>query len=207
MSDQKDIPLIYTAAMVRALLEGRKTMTRRLDVARWRNVEAGRRAWVREAHYLTDDGDHEFAIYAADDHAAREHLAQVASLGETHPSCDLSRHKKLRPSIHMPRWASRLTLIIEGVKFERLQDISASDAAAEGVEMETADPPFYYVPGIWPHSLTAVGVEQSKTPAKDSFSKLWGIIHGPGVWEKNPLVAAISFRVIKANIDSEEANG
>jgi hypothetical protein len=55
-------------------------------------------------------------------------------------------NKKPRPSIHMPRRASRLTLIASDVKFEQLQDINGADAETEGVEYETADPSFGYVP-------------------------------------------------------------
>ena len=105
------------------------------------------------------------------------------------------------PGIHMPREFSRLTLLVTDVRVQRLQDISEADAVAEGIDMESADPPFYYVPGIYPHNLTAVGVEQSRQPAIDSFAKLWGFINGPDDWAANPWVAAITFEVVRANID------
>ncbi len=173
----------------------------------WPKWEIDDRLWVREAHYLTDDGDNELAVYAEDEASVRQHLAQISSLEDRHVAANWSRHKKLRPSIHMPRWASRLTLVVENVRVQRLQDISEADAMAEGVEMESADPPFYYVPGIFPHSRTAVGVEEpGHVPhAVRSYAKLWSEINGPGSWESNPWIIALTFHVIKANIDADEA--
>ena len=81
----------------------------------------------------------------------------------------------------MPRWASRLTLIVEAVKVERLQDISEEDARAEGC----ADAPGTFSP-------SAIGV----------FANLWRNLHGPDAWSENPWVAAIRFRVIRTNIDA-----
>lgn len=159
----KDHPLLFSAPMVRANLEERKTQTRRAfspqpeelgdrtcrtnghqgntdylmrEIAPryWTKVKVGDRLWVREAHYLTDDGDHELAVYAADADDVRLHLAGVEQLRACHPNIDWSKHARLRPSIHMPRWASRLTLIVTGVKIERLQDISEEDAIAEGID-------------------------------------------------------------------------
>jgi hypothetical protein len=112
------------------------------------------------------------------------------------------------PSIHMPRWASRLTLIVTGVKVEPLWSISERDCEAEGVVYETADPPFWYVPLILPHDITAVGIEERADlmpHAVQSFRKLWIHLHGREGWDSNPEVVAISFRVIKANIDAAEA--
>lgn len=82
------------------------------------------------------------------------------------------------PSIHMPRWASRITLEITGVRVERLQDISEADAAAEGVE---------------PYMLT---VHPSREALRhvDAFNALWESTHGPGSWGANPWVWVIEFR-------------
>ncbi len=64
--------------------------------------------------------------------------------------------------------------------------------------MESADPPFYYVPGIWPHSITAVGVEDGKDHAQRSYAKLWDYINGTGAWAENPWVVAYTFEVERA---------
>ena len=92
------------------------------------------------------------------------------------------------PSIHMPRWASRLTLIVTGSKVERLQDISRADVMAEGIH-ERAGAPMSDVFAGW----------------HEPFADLWIGLHGEASWDENPEVVAISFRVIKANIDAPEA--
>lgn len=110
---------------------------------------------------------------------------------------------KWRPSIHMPRWAWRLTLTVTDVRVQRLMECSRPDALAEGVEMESADPPFYYVPGIHPHSLTAVGIEEAGgRHAERSYAKLWDHINGAGSWDANPWIVALTFTVERRNIDA-----
>ena len=174
----------------------------------------GDRLWVREAwtvkrHEPCQEQERDYQRlhtptirYAADGEEIRHQGSDAAA----HTYHGLVETKK--SAIHLPRWLSRLTLIVTGVKVERLQDISATDAEAEGVVWESADPPFYYVPGIFPHSRTAVGIEEpgSSPHAVRSYAKLWEEINGAGSWDENPWVAGISFRVIKANIDQIEAS-
>jgi hypothetical protein len=97
------------------------------------------------------------------------------------------------PSIHMPRWASRLTLTVTDVRVERLQNITEDDARAEGVERDED------VPGGWV-DYRAPGT-QCCLIASDSFASLWESIHGPEAWNANPWVCAISFEVRRRNID------
>lgn len=85
-----------------------------------------------------------------------------------------------RPSIHMPRWASRITLEITDVRVERLQEISEADAKAEGVSMPDGTPT---PPDFWSY--------------QQEFRHLWEQINGPGSWNANPWVWAISFRRIE----------
>jgi hypothetical protein len=96
---------------------------------------------------------------------------------------------KWRPSIHMPRWASRLTLRVTAVKVERLQDISEEDAIAEGIIAMRSRA------GSVP--ITVYGYDanaQNHSPsARDAFSFLWTSINGPGSWDVNPWVASYSF--------------
>ena len=195
--------LLFSAPMVCGLRADRKTQTRRTAAPRW---AAGDLICVREAFRLPVGYDAlPPAAWLKDVERLPDAVNPVhfeadgrpgdAPLGAIVPG-------KLRPSIHMPRRASRLTLRVEEVREERLRSISEADAFAEGVVFETADPPFCYVPGIWPHSLTAVGVEQSRTPAEDCYLKLWNHINGPGAAEANPLVYATTFSVEKANVDA-----
>jgi hypothetical protein len=206
-----DLPILFSAPMVQAMLRERKTQTRRIlkpqpgndgifatlsDAKRALRWVPGDRLWVREAMALGSDP----VCYTANG-------APVETDGGAQDLW-MDRYKRDHcPGIHMPRWASRLTLIVTGVKVERLLDISAVDAEAEGVEWESADPPFYYVPGIFPHSRTAVGVEEpgALPHAVRSYAKLWGEINGHASWVANPWVVVLTFRVIKANIDSPEA--
>ncbi len=98
---------------------------------------------------------------------------------------------KWKPSIHMPRWASRITLEVTGVRVERLQDISEEDAIAEGVEVlwrgydDAQD--FYRNYHTGGYLFTA----------KASYRTLWESINGPGSWERNDWVWVIEFKRIE----------
>lgn len=206
-----DRPILFSGPMVRALLDGRKTQTRRIVKGvplQWLDDSGftpayvadpgnalcpygvpGDRLWVRESHYLTDNGDEEFAVYAADPAEVGRHLVEVASLEAAHRDIDWSRHRKLRPSIHMPRWASRLTLAITDVRVERLQDISEADAEAEGVREPSL--------GEW--VSTGLGeVPRDRCAPVTAFAALWEAINGPDSWAANPWVWAVTFEVERA---------
>lgn len=93
---------------------------------------------------------------------------------------------KWRPSIHMPRWASRITLRVTGVRVERLQDISVADAKAEGCEnpLIGAEAP-------------AAGPGVFLADERTSFARLWNHINGPSAWDANPWLWVISFERVK----------
>ena len=202
----KDIPIIFSGPMVRALLEGRKTMTRRLawrtkwneggpifdaaggqmDVVEphevrigpspWQKAKPGDRLWVRET--ITRSGG--LVQYAADH--------KTSSLQWPWPE----EKQDPRPSIHMPRWASRLTLTVTETKIERLQKISEDDARAEGaVRLVTdGDGKFF---------------ESDKGDCRTGFAGLWAHLHGAESWDANPEVVALTFTVAKHNIDRKES--
>lgn len=92
-----------------------------------------------------------------------------------------------RVAIHMPRWASRITLIVTAVKIERLQAISEADAKAEGVE--------------------STAFHRDDRPLSICFSLLWESLHGAGAWATDPEVVAIAFKPTLANIDMLPAPG
>lgn len=94
-----------------------------------------------------------------------------------------------KPSIHMPRWASRLTLAVTDVRVQRLQKITPADAIAEG---------------IWAPANSMTIDCETRDP-RDDFRALWNSINGPRSWEANPFVVAVSFSVTKANIDAARA--
>ena len=102
---------------------------------------------------------------------------------------------KWRPSIFLPRWASRITLEITAVRVERLQDITEADAIAEGVRRVTKD-------GVlFKHCIYDAGRDTSLTPwaimrstAVGAYADIWKSINGPDSWDANPYVWVIEFQ-------------
>lgn len=151
-----------------------------------RGSAVGDRLWVREAHYMTDDGESEYAVYAADELEAARHINEVGQIAAQHglPIEWTKRHTKLRSPIHMPKWASRLTLIVTDVRVQRVQEISKADAKAEGVVDYRIDPDFRQEP-------------------EDDFADFWDSLNarrGFG-FDANPWVVALTFTVHHQNID------
>ncbi len=121
---------------------------------------------------------------------------------ENRPSW-IGRH---RQGMHMPKWASRITLLVEDVKVERLQDISEEDAEAEGIVMENVivgatcaggthreiNGDRYFFDG---------GDDEGYEWAADAYAVLWDHINGEGAWASNPWIVAYTFRVVLENID------
>ena len=184
--------------MVRALLDGKKTQTRRLIKVQPGNVlwgsnglewswlsehddppqfircpfgVPGDHLWVKETHqahwtseveparnFVQSQGDRWTVRYCATDDVIDIHNEEKGTVG---PTC--------RPSIFMPRWASRITLEVTEVRVQRLHDISQDDAEAEGITC-------------------------TKAPPIPTYAHLWNEINGAGAWAKNPWVWAISFK-------------
>lgn len=96
-----------------------------------------------------------------------------------------------RPSIHMPRWASRLTLHLTDVRVERIQEISESDAQAEGIEYRNG----FYTGGLHP----VKGTHKCMPTAYEAFRGLWDDTNGPGAWDRNDWVWVLEFDVIHEN--------
>ncbi len=229
-----DKPILFSGSMIRALLDGRKTQTRRVlkpqppqgahSPFTWGTgpkpgyivfqemagapmhpwpYTPGDRLWVREAHYLTDDGESEYAVFAADEASVKEHFTDMQATMASHPSIDWSKHLRLRPSIHMPRWASRLTLIVTDVRVQRVQDITEGDAQAEGIERLKSGRGFYDPT----KSKGAVHLGARFDWATDAFEVLWDSLNADRGfdWDANPWVSATTFTVHKCNIDQMEA--
>lgn len=196
----KERPILFSGAMVRALLAGTKTQTRREFKARnggvWprandmpgmkqimRNCpygQPGDRLWVRETwayHVLAIgavvDSDGPF-VYRADNKSTQHRLCE-----------------KWRPSIHMNRWASRILLEIVSVRVERLNDISEEDARAEGIKQ--ARFPLDY---LWNADYPDKGCGSGGGPV-DAYKSLWNEINGTGSWAKNPLVWVVEFKCVQ----------
>ncbi|HHK0377682.1 TPA: hypothetical protein ACQQJB_001828 [Pseudomonas aeruginosa] len=204
----RERPILFNDQMVRAILEGRKTVTRRVvkytgfyaidaaihgnDVA-LREREAlstrcpfgqpGDRLWVREAWQGPLISDEEQAANQSwwkdmTKFQDQAHCAYRAS-GDNNEYVDPDGyfHCKWKPSIHMPRWASRILLEITAVRVERLQDISEEQARAEGYPAE--------------RECETGG---SGLDAWLWFRSLWGEINGPEAFTANPWVWVIEFK-------------
>ena len=215
----KDRPMLFSGAMVRAILGGQKTQTRRImkpqpsavwSPCHWGEVhkikrdgsfaikrgnpivigwgpcnsdgdeaypsrygQPGGRLWVREAWRA----DSAYDDLAPRDIPAGSPISYDAD--EEATGVVAFAWGKTRPSIHMPRWASRIALEIVSVRVERLQDISEADAKAEGVE------------------------RTAHLTAKSLYTLLWDSINGAGSWECNPWVWVVEFK----RVEKEEEAG
>lgn len=212
-------PILFSGPMVRAILDGRKTMTRRVikvqppveatsagnysssregvtnrwtwmsgnpkDCDTWEPLDdfklpyaPGDLLWVREAHAIVGNVDPGFVLYRANGYEAE---CERHGFDKPYPPEAAARW---RPSIFMPRWASRITLRVTAVKVERLQDISEDDARAEGISPLPSGR--YYCDHDEDGEITA------KSPVT-AFAWLWNSIHGEDAWMANPWIAAYSF--------------
>jgi hypothetical protein len=185
-------PILFTAPMVRAILDGRKTQTRLVlkpqQAWLWPNAKVGDLLWVREA-FRTETPEQ--------DHIAPRSLSpNLPMLFEA--DANWSQNKtvgKLRPSMVMPRWASRITLRVTDIRVQWLQDTSEEDATAEGcgdASHEDIAALFAENPSAYAVSMATTGIDPVTV-----FCVLWESINGPGSWDANPLVAAISFERVK----------
>lgn len=228
----KERPIIFSAPMVQAILDGKKTQTRRvikpqpeskidaLGKARdavlrsGGNVyfcdhsdtsahdtpyvlatcpygQPGDRLWVRETWCFredpyNEDGEHDNTCvhYRADGYE----VIALDDDGFRKWNKDRSEASPWRPSIYMPRWASRITLEITKVRVERLNDISESDARAEGITDG----------GCWNCGESEpCGCADPLPMPCDSFARLWQQLHGDASWFSNPWVWVIEFEAVK----------
>ncbi|EJP6250298.1 hypothetical protein NR868_001660 [Salmonella enterica] len=194
--------MIFNAEMVRAILDGRKTQTRRpvkfplidknmgcelagnelageLAAHNYWNSPYGKpgdRIWVRETFRVhsraTDVATLVYRASVRNSWTEQTHRVPIAV-------CDKpATPEKWTPSIHMPRWASRILLEITGVRVERLRDLSEEDAKSEGI----TPPAGGVLPG-WEYRI--------------NFRDLWMDIYGTDSWEANPWVWVIEFKRVE----------
>ena len=208
--------MIFNAEMVRALLDGRKTQTRRPikwkqtrfteigereDGSKWPWSEdaehacdfwhpcpfgaVGDRIWVREAFRVHSRAtDVATLVYKASERNSwTEQTRRVPVAVCNKPATP----EKWTPSLHMPRWASRILLEITDVRVERLNAINEHDAQAEGVAKLRGGFWKHYQPGWTQHQLSARG----------SFVTLWKSIYGDESWNSNPWVWVIEFKRVE----------
>ena len=169
----KERPILFSGAMVRAILEGRKTQTRRvinpqplpyIDTPCKFGVP-GDRLWVRETFLVQPD------LWERNHGPQPIHYAASTRIAEAEDYVG-------KPSIHMPRWASRIMLEITAVRAERVQKISGQDCWAEGIEYAGWD-------------CTVYG------SAVDCYRDIWESIYGKGSWDGDPWVWVVGFQQVK----------
>ncbi len=228
----KSRPIPFSAPMVQALLEGRKSQTRRM-VKPQPTKDANSMGWVhsssdrtREGRFLWLQGARSEVIKCpfgkvGDVLWVRETLQlkclvptnlnsssnlEVAAIYKTNPDKAFvwkgNAKREYIPSIHMPRWASRLTLEITAIKVERLQDISEENAIAEGVIFESNVPATLEGIPLHRHYVPiGKGEVISGWDAQDCYGNLWESLNGKDSWDANPWVWVIEFKTHKCNVD------
>lgn len=243
-------PILFSTPMVQALLDGSKTMTRRIlptwqepkttDDGRWMAIANRHRRWGfgafgdTEADCMKDleslcscpYGMKRNLLWVRETTEIDEDLSDSISASKyvaggqpvLHTNCDdpefngsiahWDYSRNTRPSIHMHKWASRITLEITNVCIERLNDISEDDAVSEGVAAVDVNGRTIYSGDftsemVWP--------EDYHDNAKSAFCDLWQSINGLGSWDQNPWVWVVKFKVHKVNVDDlmgyEPGNG
>ena len=213
----KERPILFSGAMVRALLDRRKTQTRRVVKPQppvsteavqtfhhpdprphfWANDGASLLDWAQPCPY-GDVGDHLYVretfrpvypqdpLYNGGEPIEYDYQATYKTGDRL---CDPTRWK---PSIHMPRSASRITLEVADVRVERLNDISERDAQAEGVERLNADLPYWF-------NYQSSTFEYTCLTARDSFRTLWDSLNAERGYgrDANPHVWVVEFKRIE----------
>lgn len=212
----KERPIIFNAEMVKAILDGRKTQTRRAVTPQPINSKVGmvNAGYCGHPELWLVDGD--VGSYTCNGLIAPEWRCPFGVIGDrlwvretfaqglctestlaykaTHKPEDLEEgwFEKIKwtPSIHMPRWASRITLEITGVRVERLNAISENDALSEGCVA---------LDGCKWHTFeeAKAGTPMHDHTAKDAFSALWQSIYGEESWSSNPWVWVIEFKHVE----------
>lgn len=192
----KERPILMSAPMIRALLAGKKTQTRRIirpqpEIVDRINVRWTKYGQMGPDHYLRDIAARFWCPYgqAGDRFWVRETWAGDELCGTVyradHPNADIKAgdlddgDQQLRrwcPSIYMPRWASRITLEIIKVRVEQLQAIGTADIKAEGVPI-----------ALEGTTCAEFGYERRL------YRELWDSINGKGAWDVNPWVWVIEF--------------
>lgn len=195
-------PIIFSAPMVRAILSGRKSQTRRivkpqpelcsgcqscdfkcnhfvypLPKCPYGNIET--KLWIRETWRPAMSDSHQCYAYRAD---------LSYKCGKPMPD-DCENILNWRPSIFMPKEAARIFLEVSQVQIQRLHDISEEDALSEGIE-PLDDDQNQYIPAIANNNAYIA------SSAKEAFQELWQSINGSESWKSNPWVWVISFEQI-----------
>jgi len=209
----KERPILFSGPMVRAILDGRKRMTRRIvkpqpDFIAGCGDERDLGGWMKGTPLIANEVEH--PIYGSStpircpygEPSDRLWVRETWGLYDTQPSDGPSkakvfyrathnlRYQLWRPSIHMPRWASRITLEVTAERVERVQDIREADIRAEGFGDAYDD---------WREEVTQYappGLSRIET-IREFFAGQWDKIYGHGAWDRNDWVWVVEFKVVE----------
>lgn len=236
----KSRPILFSAPMVRALMEEIKTQTRRIvkpqpptghsfagfTMSSTHTADEGKATWgagdtsvfLNSAHRVRcpfgEPGDMLWVreTWAADACWNKTKAGEIPNGqriwydGINFPDRPQAVRGRWRPSIHMPRWASRIALEITGIRAERLLDISQADAIAEGIQRMPCDCAREGTTRpVCPHSEFGIHFKDysesepiSCVRPSFSYMTLWESINGVGSWSANPWVWVIDFKLVEA---------
>ena len=233
-------PMLFSGAMVRAILQGRKTQTRRLikpqfpiDVTEvgerpaidpvlgcvvsghsglWEDCHGldevrrcpyglpGDLLWVKETWCVARHHDRTkptelperrmTVVYDAGGHSCNVGVGGWRHLDEWPSGVPFG---KLRPSIFMRRWMSRIDLEVQSIRVQRLNDITEEDARSEGADPLDMDD----ILREKRDGLLDVPLKEIGKPYRNGFASLWESIHGPNSWASNPWVWVVAFKHMK----------
>lgn len=195
-------PILFSTGMVQAILEGRKTQTRRIIKVKG---ELGEIEHCNDGLYVNKTGKlgNQFVVKSKyvkgdilwvretwKDSPKQATWQEYSYKANYHPA--LAELTKWKPSIFMPKQAARLFLEVIDVKVERLNNISQIDAEREGIYISDVDPmnPLAYL-------YTYNGSKKAFFSTKDGFEHLWKSINGENSWSANPFVWVYEFKVIE----------
>jgi hypothetical protein len=194
---RKEKPILFSTPMVQAILEGRKTMTRRIikKVPAGKDIDdvhiniladvkcpygnPGDLLWVRESFF--DAADYKNAPIFSNTEGNYIYKADTDFIG-----CH-----KWKPSIHMPKAAARIWLEVTHVTAQLLHDITEEDAIAEGIEQIKG-----YTFQMYKNYRPEHGPNDGYQHAPSSFMSLWKKINGADSWKANPFVWCVEFKVL-----------
>lgn len=226
-----DRPILFSAPMVRALLAGTKTQTRRIFIppapfaptddisvqvavgSIAPRIQAGDRLWVREAVTRFDKRSCDQHIWYRAGGNPNQHARDGLRYFDLSGGPDVEWPAGVEgpgggaaynvSPIFMPRWASRLTLTVTDVRVQRLQDISGNDAQAEGISIGGPAVEVYRREADRNHAAA----RRWNAYRIRQYRDVWEAINGVGSWDANPWVAAYSFTVERRNIDAPHSQG
>lgn len=204
----KEIPILFSTPMVQAILEGRKTQTRRIVKQHIQREDIGSGASCFSvydsygAQYYNEQETEPYTLadfqkwkpgdllWVRETWTTEGHTTKHYAYRADHDS--ISNVGRWKPSIHMPKTAARIWLQVESVGVERLQDISEEDAISEGINWIDVEPEV----GMRAYR-DYVNCENDFLTPIQSYATLWQSINGPESWEQNPFVWVIKFKRIE----------